>query len=186
MCAGYLNQRLRTIYEAEGGSTGRCRQRCQYVSPIWRIPPLRPRDQPLTTIADKTYQKNGINRERGRGMWFRVNTEGWSPVTACGLRVGAAATLIMPTVTSVADRLADHRANRRNNRAQRAPSASVGPRRCRNTTLLLRSALRAVFARGGNRGRRVEQQLQLRVTHGAQLRGGRHRGAGARWRARRR
>ena len=58
------------------------RQGCQYVSPNGRSPPPAVRDQPLTTVADKTYQKNEINRERGRGMWFRVNTEGMSPVTA--------------------------------------------------------------------------------------------------------
>ena len=39
-------------------------------------------DKPLVTTADKTYQKNEINRQRGRSLWFRVEVEGMSPVTA--------------------------------------------------------------------------------------------------------
>ncbi len=41
-----------------------------------------PRDKPVTTVADKTFAKNELNRQRGRGLWFRVNVEGMSVTTA--------------------------------------------------------------------------------------------------------
>ena len=45
-------------------------------------PPPATRENPITTVAVRTFEKNEINRQRGRSLWFRVEVEGWLRATA--------------------------------------------------------------------------------------------------------
>ncbi len=47
------------------------RRKARNVLPKWQVPPPAPRDQPITTVVGRTFEKNELNRQRGRSLWSR-------------------------------------------------------------------------------------------------------------------